>query len=144
MSLSEWTTTFIKHRDMMKQQIVSLEEKQGVVHVLMKGDKKQDYFVFEKTVDVKHLEDASKKSDADPNYSINVVCYNTSENIKLLVQHWKEIAMHTRLLFYFVNPNSATEIKWTINPWLHNRISDHATLEAGLKSMASMVEEWNG
>ena len=144
MSLTEWTTTFVKHKDMMKQQIVSLEEKHGIVHVVMKGDKKQDYFVFEKIVDMKHVDDAGKKSDADQNYSINVVCYNTSENLKLLVQHWKECAAHTRLLFYFVNPKSLTDMKWTINPWLHNRISDHASLENGLKSMASMVDEWKG
>lgn len=144
MSLSEWTVTFIKHKDMIKQQIVSIEEKHGVFHVVMKGDKKQDYFVFEKFVDTKQVEDAGKKSDADPNYSLNVVCYNTSENLKLLVQHWKECAAHTKLLFYFVNPHSTTDVKWTINPWLHNRISDPASLETGLKSMFSMVEEWKG
>ena len=142
MSLAEWTITFVKHKDMMKQQIISLEEKNSIVHVSLKADNKQDYLVFEKTFDFKKVEDVCKKSDADSHYSVNVVCYNTQENLKFIIQHWKEFASHQRLLFYFVNPKSMTDIKWVINPWLHNRISDAASLETGLKSMFSMVEEW--
>ena len=144
MSLAEWTMTFVKHKDIIKQQLVSLQEKNGIVHAVYKGDKKHDYFIFEKIPDFKTIEDASRKSDADANYSINVVCYNTSENLKVLIHHWKEFSTHSRLLFYFVNPKSQTDVKWILNPWLHSRISDSDSLETGLKSMFSMVEEWRG
>ncbi|MEK6867452.1 MAG: hypothetical protein AABX98_01380, partial [Nanoarchaeota archaeon] len=131
MTLTEWTIIFVKHRDMMKQQIVSLQEKSHVVHAVYKGEKKQDSFCYEKLDDLGDILTAAKKCDADPNYSINVVCYNTQHNLTILIQHWQQFASHQRLMFYFVNPKSLTDTKWIINPWLHNRISDAKNMAAG-------------
>lgn len=147
MSLTEWIITFVKHKDMLKHQLQSIAEKDGMVHAVFKDSKVQDYFVLEKHADattLMHVLDAAKKSDADLNYSVHVVWYNTQANLKALITHWQQCASHQRLHFYFVNPKSSTDIKWIINPWLHNRISDSSHLEVGLKSMFSMVEEWKG
>lgn len=144
MSLTEWITIFLRNKDMIKQQIVSVEEKNHIVYVSYKGDKKQDSFCYEKEIALSEIISAAKKSDSDPNYSLNVVCYNTPVNLQILIDHWQEFANHQRLMFYFVNPTSLTDIKWIVNPWLHNRVSDQKSLVTGLKSMASMVEEWKG
>ncbi|MBI5002938.1 hypothetical protein HZC31_06110 [Candidatus Woesearchaeota archaeon] len=144
MSLPEWITIFLKNKDMMKQQILHIEEKGHIVHITFKGDKKQDSFCYEKLGDLHEILAAAKKSDSDPNYSVNVVCYNTTANLQVLIDHWQQFATHQRVMFYFVNPKSLTDIKWIVNPWLHNRIGDEKSLVPGLKSMASMVEEWKG
>lgn len=144
MSLAEWVITFVKHKDMLKHQLQSIAEKDSIVHAVFKDNKMQDYFILEKSNDLSGVFDATKKSDADSNYSVHVVWHNTQANLKELLTHWQHCAAHQRLHFYFVNPKSSTDIKWVINPWLHNRISDEKNLEAGLKSMFSMVEEWKG
>ncbi len=144
MSLTEWTITFLRNKDIIRQQLVSVEEKGHVVHAVYKREKKQDSFCYETLDDLSDILSAAKKSDADSNYSINIVCYNTQHNLALLILHWQQFASHQRLMFYFVNPNSQTDTKWILNPWLHNRISDPKNLATGLKSMFSMVEEWKG
>ena len=144
MTLTEWTITFLRNKDIIKQQLTSVEEKKHVVHALYKGEKRQDSFCYEALNDLNDILTAAKKSDADPNYTINVVCYNTQHNLTILIQHWQQFASHQRLMFYFANPKSLTDTKWILNPWLHNRISDQKNLATGLKSMFSMVEEWKG
>ncbi|MFA6888118.1 MAG: hypothetical protein WC254_01325 [Candidatus Woesearchaeota archaeon] len=141
MTLKEWIIAFIRGKDAIKQQLVSLNEG-TIVHAVYKDNKTQDFFAKETLDDLHDVFVAAKKSDSDPLYSVHVACYNTSHNLKILVQHWKEYVAHQRLFFYFVNPDSTTEIKWVVNPWLHNRISDDKKLEIGLKSLFSMVEEW--
>lgn len=143
MTLKEWTVAFIRGKDAIKQQLVSLDEGK-TIHAKYKDNKLQEYFMLEKLDDLHEVFAAAKKSDADPLYSVHVVCYNTQHNLKQLVLHWKECALHQRLFFYFANPDSQTETKWVVNPWLHSRVSDDKKLENGLKSMFSMVEEWKG
>ena len=144
MSLIEWITLFLRNKDMIKQQILHIEEKGHIVHITYKGEKKQDSFCYDTLHDLNEVFSAAKKSDTEPTYSVNVVCYNTAANLQMLIDHWQQFATHQRLMVYFVNPTSHTDIKWILNPWLHNRIGDQKSLVAGLKSMASMVEEWKG
>ena len=89
MSLTEWITLFLRNKDMMKQQILHVEEKDHIVHITFKGEKKQDSFCYDKLADLSDIFAAAKKSDSDPNYSVNVVCYNTPTNLQVLIDHVK-------------------------------------------------------
>lgn len=144
MSLTEWVIIFIKHKDILKNNLQNIEQKQGVVHAIFKDGKRQDFFIFEDIIDILPLLETAKKTDADINYSIHALCYNTKQNLKLLIENWQLCTQYQRLSFYFVNPKSSTDTKWVVNPWLHNKISEHKKLEAGLNSMFLMVEEWKG
>ena len=144
MTLQEWTITFVKNKDLIKQQLTSVEEKSGVVHTTYKDGKKQEYFMYEKDDDLGKILTALKEAEKDVLLSIHVVCYNTTKNLDVLLKNWQTFAAYQRLTFYFANPKSLTDTKWIINPWLHNRVSDAKNLANGLKSMASMVEEWKG
>lgn len=141
MMLKEWTVAFISAKDAIKQQLLSIDEAKPV-HAKYKDNKMQDYFILEKLDDLHEVFAAAKKSDSNGLYSVHVVCYNSEHNLKQLILRWKECALHQRLFFYFVNPDSQTETKWVINPWLHSRVSDDKNIELGLRSMFSMVEEW--
>ena len=103
MSLAEWIITFVKHKDMLKHQLQSITEKDGIVYAVFKDNKVQEYFVLEKHAAASELAsvfDAAKKSDAVPNYSVHVVWYNTQANLKALIEHWQQCASHQRLHFY--------------------------------------------
>jgi hypothetical protein len=141
MTLKEWAVAFIRGKDAIKQQLVSIDERATLL-AKYKDNKVQEFFAKEQIDDLHDVFAAAKKSDADALYSVHVVCYNTEHNLKQLIFHWKECAQHQRLFVYFVNPQSQTETKWVVNPWLHSRVSDDKKLETGLKSMFSMVEEW--
>jgi len=39
-----------------------------------------------------------------------------------------------------VNPFSSSDKVWTICPYIHDKICDAASLQAGLEAMAEMVE----
>lgn len=144
MNLTDWTITFVKNKDVIKQQLTAVEEKGGAIIASYKDGKKQEYFMHEKEEDFTKIETALKQTENNAAISIHVVCYNTPKNIDFLLKHWNTCVAYQRLTFYFINPKSITETKWIINPWLHNRVSDAKNLATGLKSMASMVEEWKG
>jgi hypothetical protein len=142
MTLLEWTLTFVKQKDIIKQQFLSIEQKEHRVHALGKDGSMHDYFVLEKLDHLTPVFDAAKKSDTDPTYYIHLVCYNSKKNFQQLLTHWQQLITHQRLTMYLVNPTSKTETKWIIKPWLHHKISDSASLETGLKSLFETVEEW--
>ncbi|PIN77600.1 hypothetical protein COV16_06685 [Candidatus Woesearchaeota archaeon CG10_big_fil_rev_8_21_14_0_10_34_8] len=140
MELLEWTLTFAKHRHMMKGELVKAEQKDSIIHVACKNNKSHDYFVSENLDHLNKLLESASKSDKDSDYNVHLVCYNTKANFKELLNLWQKFITHQRLTVYFVNPDSSTETKWIVKPWLHNRISDPASLETGLKSLFDTVE----
>ncbi len=141
MTLTEWTLTFIKHMDVIKQHVASIVVSGSIISVMEKNNKKQDYFVLPRLDNLFNLFSAAAKSDIDQNYAVFLVCANTIDNFKVLIQNWVKFASHQRLTIYFVNPVSNTDTKWVIKPWLHNKISDPESLEVGLKAIFDMVEE---
>lgn len=142
MTLFEWTMTFVKQKDIVKQQFQVIEQKGNTVHAVGKDGSIHDYFVLEHLEKISSLSDAAKKSDADQKYFVHVVSYNTKKNLQQLLQHWQQLIIHQHLTMYFVNPTSQTETKWIVKPWLHHKISDPSSLETGLKSLFETVEEW--
>lgn len=72
--------------------------------------------------------------------SIYVVTFNTDDNLDTLVKHWKSFSEHKNVLIIFLNPFSKLDKKWTIHPYIHNRICDEKALKSGLKSLFSTVE----
>ncbi len=143
MALLEWVTTFVKQKDIIKQQFLSIEQKGDIVHAVGKDGQVYDYFVLEHLEHLSSLSDAAQKSDADQKYFICVICYNTKKNLQQLLHHWQQLMTHQRLTLFFVNPNSQTETKWIIKPWLHHKISEPSSLKTGLKSLFETVEEWH-
>lgn len=142
MDLLNWTQTFVKQKDIIKQQLLSIEHKGNLVHTVGKDSQVHDYFVLEHLEQLSSLSVAVEKSDADQRYFISLVCYNTKKNLQYLQQHWQQLITHQRLTLFFVNPTSQTETKWILKPWLHHKITDPSSLATGLKSLFETVEEW--
>jgi hypothetical protein len=140
MSLNEWTIEYIKHKDIMRREITSIENKDNVIHVKKKNTHVHDYFIEEQLTNIKSILNAAAKSDKDPNSFLHLITNNAESNFNVLIQNWQQFCIHQRLTVYFVNTNSLKEKKWIIKPWLHNKISDPDSLETGLRTLFETVD----
>ena|SRR3989344_4020947 len=72
--------------------------------------------------------------------SIYIVTFNTEDNLDTMVKHWKTFSETKNILVIFLNPFSRLDKKWSIHPYIHNRICDEKALKPGLKSIAANVD----
>ncbi len=68
-----------------------------------------------------------------------IVCFNTSENFKFLVDNWQEF-VEEKIIMIFINPKSKIDDKWTVSCHTHNLVCDKSNLKQGLKSMSEAVD----
>lgn len=118
MELIEWTTHFIKFKDAMKRRIKNIAVEGNVITITEKGDITKKYLI----------EETLKVASAD-----YIVCLNTKQNVKTLINAWKEFATNEKVTIIFTNPN--TNENWLISPSTHDKISDKESLELGIQSM---------
>ena len=141
--LSEWMISFIKHKDVIKKSILSIETKegQGQDKIFVKyKDKEQEILILPQldssSMDVikKSLENKSKE------LHVAVVVLNSDNNLNFLVKNWGELSKYALLSFYFVNPASSLEQKWIIFPYTHDKVTEKSALKTGLLSIAETVD----
>lgn len=123
--LLEWTSTYIKNRDLTLQKIVSIkiDEKSNIIDVKFK-DKEVKHYIFA---------DLSEKILSLPAGNKIIVCVNTNENFQFLIKNWTKLSKMKELSMIFVSLKNND--KWLINPYVHAMIADPESIESGLKSM---------
>lgn len=122
MKLKEWTEIFLKHRDLSRKEIEKFENAQdGFLLKTKKGEE-------QKVVVAEELQNVDARV---------LVCINTTKNVDVLIEHWKDFATRKDQLIVFSNPK--TNQKWLIRPHLHAKIADPASLEQGLRSMSESI-----
>jgi len=137
MTLAEWARHFLKHQDIMKREILDIEERsEGACTILIvkKKNGQEDWYI------AGALDDAVKHVDGSRRQGI--VCFNSKVNLKSLIQHWKIFAAHPTLKIVFAHPPSNE--RWVLVPNHHNRVADDDALALGLESLFSTVTEYNG
>ena len=134
--LTEWAIRFAEHKDIIKKEIVGIKKIADGAYVKYK--EREEFFIV--IPFIKDDADVLQKIDKDNN--INIVVFNTKQNLDFLIRKWNALVEFPKLKFYFVNPFSELDTKWIISPYVHHRISDEASLETGLKSMFAVVEEF--
>ncbi len=87
--------------------------------------------------------DLDKYSHRAPsaNETIQVITFNTDHNLDALIKGWKAFCEHKNVLVIFLNPKSKLDTKWSIHPFVHNKICDEKALKVGLKSIFSNVDK---
>lgn len=139
-ALKTWIKHFIKQKDLAANKIVSIEEekeeKEKTVKLIVKYKDSEAYFFIIPEI---RNEDFMRELSKDD--TIGIVVLNKKSNLDFLVKNWKDFIEFPFLTFYFVNPESTTDVKWIVRPSVHNRIAEPKSLKAGLKAMFEMVEE---
>ncbi|MBS3129004.1 hypothetical protein J4410_07725, partial [Candidatus Woesearchaeota archaeon] len=116
--LLRWAKTYLEQKDIHKKEISSLtkEDPWDIILNLKNGTRKlckiEKQFDPEKLLPLLGIE------------PVFVFLPNTRKNFQMLVQHWQALKTFPKLCIFFVNPHSATETKWIIYPYTHDRITE--------------------
>jgi len=135
--LVDWTVNFLKNMDLLAKKIEKIEVgKDGFdLHIKYK-DRDQHIAVVPRIEDISNLiQKINNKA------YVTIVTLNSKDNFNMVVKNWSKWVGFKFLNIMFVNPFSETDKKWIIFPHTHQKISDQSSLETGLKSMFSMVEQ---
>lgn len=134
--LHEWLKEYIKHRNLMKQDILKLDDKPTIFSVEYKS-KKHKYLII--TDPHKLTDDLDLMKD---NTHLSLIVPNQKEFVEAMIKSWDKLIVSPMLSIFFVNPHAQGEKKWIIYPCTHNSISDKASLKTGLMSLFEGVEAY--
>lgn len=129
--IMEWADNYLRHRDLVLNRIKEIKVGKDKIEVANKDG----------STEVAVCMPELSKLDIGVKLPTIYVTLNRKENLKFLLDSWKQIAAVKEISIIFINPNSQLETKWIIRPYVHNRICDDSSLKTGLKSMFDTVEE---
>jgi len=124
MELSEWLTIYLKHQDLMKKSIKSIDLDGAVV--LVEKDAGVDEWLVEEDLELHNVDVAG------------IVTLNKKKNLKTLLSKWDAV-IDKNIRIIFANPK--TNEKWLVVPNHHSRVADEKHLKAGLESLFSNISE---
>jgi hypothetical protein len=127
--LIEWGEHYFRSRDSFHKNIVSMSHKKGILEIEFK-DRKEKVMV---APDLGRLTEQLGEG-------ISIITLNNRKNVECLYTGWSRFSKVKGLKIYFINPLSTTEKKWIVNPSVHSKICDEASLKTGLMAMFETVE----
>lgn len=133
--LKEWALTYIKHRDMAARKIAKIKNSDSGFVVVNNDGTSLSCIV---KPSLKSLD--SVAAAAEQKKPIIVFALSNEENTLAVYKAWEPLSKNNGLIIVFANPFSATEDKWVLKPFLHNKVCDRNSLLQGLKAMSELVE----
>jgi len=131
--LKEWAKIYVKHKDIMKKEIVSINNTDTGFNVKYK-DRDCEFII------VPELKEGDIKGLSDDKNRV-LVLLNSKKNLDFIIKKWNTLKVLKNLAIYFVNPASSSDKVWILRPYVHNSICDNSSLATGLKSIFGGVEE---
>ena len=128
MELEDWTDMYIDYLNAFQTEPISKLKKDNVIECTYPA--KTLTYVYSK-----HLGPAMNR---EKGYCV-LITRNTKENVLELAKHWHDFAKNPGLKILFVNPK--VNMKWFINPHLHEKVADMKSLKKGLLSLHEGVPE---
>jgi len=130
LNIIDWTEAYLKYKDSIQRKIKSIEKFSSKNEIIceMKDGSIHKYLCV----------DDLSKIKASNIKGFRVSCLNTKNNFDWLISNWHELKEFDSI-FFFANPQKANH--WSVNPLLHNTISDKDSLKLGLKSLFESVPE---
>ena len=126
--LIEWTIRFVKHRDLIKKNLIDYKILKNFIEFEFK-DKKHIYYIYPE------LNDGSIKELNDE--LISFIVLNKKSNVKFLADNWDKFIKFQKTNIVFVN--SKVNQHWIITPFIHNKIAEKKKLKKGLMSLFDNV-----
>ena len=135
-ALKQWALLYVKHRDITLKKIAGIKDTDyGFLMANNDGTTTNCIIVVSfNGIGNEFI------SAAAADKSILIITLSNEENIQVVFRMWDKLAANQNLLIIFANPFSALEEKWTLRPYIHNRVCDRSSLLQGLKAMAELVE----
>ena len=119
-TLLEEGMLLLKHQDLHRKSIVSMRKVDETHFVVEYKDRSMEFIA------------AAVIAPPGP-YSI--VCANTKENVQSLLNQWDAYTKNQQTVIVFFDTKSGK--RWSIKPYLHNKVSEPKTLVTGIWSLFS-------
>jgi hypothetical protein len=132
--LQTWTESYVRLKDVVAQKIDKIKKTDFGLEI-KNNDDTSSFVVVDPSSD--HFEKVKELKDKH----VTFITLNAKPNLDALIKEWTNLNKIQNLTIVFVNPFSITEEKWIVNPYVHDKIADPATLDLGLKTMFDCVEE---
>jgi len=137
--LKKWAKTYFLNKDLLIGKKPIIEEKDDYILITNEDQSHVIVIVKEKLENIKPIvERFTELENLHKPTKLTLVLYNKKENVQLIVKGWHELIKKPNLSILFVNPKTHT--KWSVNPYIHNKIADKKTLKKGLLSLYTTVE----
>lgn len=133
--LKDWIISFLKNKDIVSRDIVSIKENIDGFDFVIEGSGKRFVLVVPKLSADDSL--FAKVSTT----SVLLVVFNSRQNLEFLIANWQKFVLNPKLCIFFVNPESSHDKKWIIYPQTHNSLIEPAALRQGLETLFSGVDE---
>ena len=134
--LKEWAIRYVKHRDLAVKKIAEIRSA-SFGFLIVNNDGTSTNCLVQPSLA------AFNPAAAEIETRAMLITLNNDWNIQAVYNVWDRLAAKKDLLIVFVNPFSATEEKWVLKPYLHNKVCDRRSLLLGLRAMAELVEPAN-
>ena len=133
----KWTINYVKNKDLLAKEIVSLEKHNEELYVKFKN--KEQFFLMLPTInDVDEIVHKIREKQ-----NLTIIVLNSGENFDIIVKNWKRFIDFQKFTIIFINPFSNLDKKWILSPYIHNKICDNTSLITGLKSIFNTVDSIN-
>ena len=130
MNILNWTETYLKYKDTIHRRIKTLEKKEKKKEIITKHkDGSEQVYIC-----VNDLNEIDIKKHKEKRIS----CLNTKKNFEWLVKNWEDVK-EQKIIFLFANPKKASH--WSINPAIHNNITEKGSVKQGLKTLFESTPE---
>ena len=134
--LKEWAIRYVKHRDIAVKNIAEIRSA-SFGFLIVNNDGTSTNCLVQPSLT------AFNPAAAEIETRAMIITLSNDGNIQAVYNVWDRLAAKKDLLMVFVNPFSATEEKWVLKPYLHNKVCDRSSLLQGLRAMAELVEPAN-
>lgn len=128
--LIEWTIMYVKHRDLMKRNLVDYKILKNYIEFEFK-DRKHIYFIYQE------LNEESLKELKDE--FISFIVLNRKSNVEFLVKNWDKFVKYQKINITFVSPKANQS--WTIVPHIHDKIAERKKLKSGLMALFDNISK---
>jgi precorrin-6B methylase 1 len=134
-ALTDWTEHYLKNKDLLLKNIVSIQRGDGWTLTVIRKDGAQHILI------VPHLTSLETLfSRMQPELNAVLVVLNTHKNLEMVLDNWQALTKFPKLCLIFANPDSSTDKRWVIFPHTHDKITERKMLKFGLESLFSTVE----
>ncbi|MBD3164797.1 hypothetical protein GF323_06375 [Candidatus Woesearchaeota archaeon] len=126
----DWAEKYFKSRDAYNKKITGISRDEDGFTI--KYREKQEKIIA--------IDDLNRLDNSKLGPNLSIVTLNNRKNLDYLYRNWGALLRIEALRIYFINPFSITDKKWAINPNIHSKITEEASLKPGLLSIFETVE----
>lgn len=130
LDILNWTAEYLKYKDTVYRKLIRIDKnpQKNEITCERKDGTKQKYLCLNELTELNIANLINTK----------ISCLNTKKNVDWLTKNWDELK-DINTTFIFANPSQS--IHWSINPKLHDNVTEKSNLKKGLKALFESIPQ---